>query len=110
MIFELVCLPVRALIAWCAYRVAPPLLGVIAVLIGLGFFTLWGLGLRMNAPESSKFTTRTGKRVPLTWWNWARPIHGALWLGYGILALNGWSRAWTLLALDVVLGAVIKFL
>jgi hypothetical protein len=101
LLFWVGCLGIRSLAAWTAY-VSPtytPLLGWIASLIALGFTIIYLGGLRETGPEVF------GERI---WWNDMRPVHAALYGLFAYLAIHEHPRAWTVLALDVVLGAAAK--
>ena len=66
-----------------------------AAAVGVGFLAVWGR--RMRAFES----TARGGRV---WWDDLRPLHGALYLLFAVLAYRGVEHAWAVLALDVAIG------
>jgi len=95
------CLLTRAGIARGAGRAGPELLaamGALALLPGLGFLVIWAAGLRRSGAETF------GSPI---WWDALRPLHGALWLAAGALALSGRrGGAASALWADVAIGAV----
>jgi len=70
-------------------------LAIIAILIGLGFLTIFITGSRKTGIETG------GEKI---WWNNLRPIFGIIWLSFGITALKGVNWCWIFLLLDVLLG------
>jgi hypothetical protein len=107
-LFLIGCIGVRSLIAYTAYYLSTKpteknkkllnVLATIAILIGIGFLTIFITGSRKTGIETG------GKTI---WWNNWRPIFGILWLLFGITALKGVSWCWIFLLLDVILGLTI---
>jgi hypothetical protein len=64
-------------------------------LISIGFLLIYAFGLR-----------KTGIEVGgnLIWWNSLRPIHGALYGIFSIMAYNGDKNSWMILLLDTIIG------
>ena len=95
---SVVCLVVRtglALLAKWAPRHWLPWMGAIALLPSAGFFLIYAMGWRRTGAEVG------GGRI---WWNDLRPVHGALYLAFAVLALRRSGLAYVPLAIDVLLG------
>ncbi len=97
--FLIGCIGVRLLFVYIAYNASLTLLkilGVFAIIIGLGFAIIYLFGLRKTGPETM------GAKI---WWNSLRPFHALTYITFGILALAGHSEvAWKILLLDVSVG------
>ena len=72
-------------------------MGYVAIIIGLGFLTIYFTGSRKTGGEVF------GDKI---WWNDLRPIHGALYLLFAYSAINGSNNAWMFLLVDVLIGLV----
>jgi hypothetical protein len=71
-------------------------LGYITLMIGIGFFTVYFLGIRKTGLETD------GKPI---WWNSLRPIHGTLYLTSGLTIFFGKREyAWIPLLIDTLFG------
>lgn len=70
-------------------------LGIAALVISVGFMTIWMFGLRKTGIETG------GKPI---WWNNLRPVHSILWALFAFFALKGDTRAWMILLADTLLG------
>ena len=94
-LFLTVCISVRLLFVYIAKTINIkhlPKLGYIGLLIGMGFAYTY-------------FTKRAvGSFGQKIWWNYLRPIHSLLYLGFGILAIQKNSNAYLLLLADVTIG------
>ena len=94
------CFPARLFLAFLAYRVTKlnidllPIMGVFGLLIGFGF------------TYNIIYPRKRGAFGQKVWWQNYRFIHSALFLVFGILALQKNENAYKLLFLDVVLGAI----
>jgi hypothetical protein len=99
-LFLIGCIGTRAAAAWLAYSFPQwlPYMGIVAALIAAGFFTIYLLDLRKTGAEVF------GERI---WWNHLRPVHGAIYAGFAVLAFKGSRNAWILLAADVLLGLAV---
>jgi hypothetical protein len=99
LLFLIGCIGVRLLFVYLAYKASPLILkifGIIAIIIGLGFASIYLFGWRQTGPETM------GDKI---WWNSLRPFHAITYITFGILALNGYSEvAWKILLLDVSVG------
>ena len=71
------------------------LLACVALMISLGFFTIYFTGIRKTGAETF------GDKI---WWNDLRPVHGFLYLLFALLAFQQKSYAWVVLAFDVIIG------
>ena len=70
-------------------------LGYGALVISIGFFTIWFTGIRKTGAEVF------GERI---WWNHLRPVHGALYGLFAWFAIQGRSDAWLILLVDTLIG------
>ena len=86
----------RSLLAYFAMEYNEPIL-YFTIIVGVTFWILYLFNLRQNADESSSM----GKR---TWWNDKRPYHGTLYLVFAYLYYSGYTRAYLVLVIDVVIG------
>jgi len=64
-------------------------------LISIGFLSIYAFGLRKTGIEVG------GNRI---WWNSLRPVHGALYGLFSIMAYNGSQNSWMILLLDTMIG------
>ena len=94
-LFLTVCIGVRIGLALLA-RSKPKLVAPFIALISVGFFTIYFTGIRKACPESGS--------MDACWWNDLRPIHGALYALFVILALQDKPYAWYVLLIDVMVG------
>ena len=97
LVFLIGCLGTRLLISLVAKRTKPeqlPYLGYIALVPAIGFIYLYTFGLRKTGFEA-------GGGI---WWDNVRPVHGFLYLLFGIYAINKNENAWTILLVDTLLG------
>lgn len=107
--FLLGCIGLRTLLALWARRLGRgdpsgwlPVLGLAGIAVGCGFLLIWATGSRPTGAEVG------GGRI---WWDRLRPVHGGLWLLFGLWAAGALpkgrfprSRAWLPLAADTALG------
>lgn len=98
--FLLACIPLRIAATLAARHPANrrylPHMGVVALLIGLGFATIYVFDLRRTGRETC------GEQI---WWNSLRPLHAALYFAFAYAAIaHKHDRAWMALAADVVVG------
>ena len=100
LLFLFGCVVTRLLLVYIAYNYHKwlPIMGYCALAIGIAFLTIYVTGIRKTGPEVF------GDRI---WWNSLRPIHGGLYILFGILALSQWYKnAWIVLLADVLIGLV----
>ncbi len=99
LLFLIGCIGFRTLLVYLAKTVSKTYLlymGYIAILIGIGFFTIYLTGMRKTGAETF------GAKI---WWNDLRPVHGMLYLLFAYNAIHGNQEdAWKFLAIDVVIG------
>lgn len=102
LLFLVGCVGVRAALAYAAYAAGRAgatawlrAMAVAALAVAAGFFLIYANGWRTTGPETF------GDRI---WWNDLRPVHGALYLAFAVLALRGSEAAWIPLAVDVSIG------
>ena len=107
-LFLLGCIGTRLALTFGAYKLSTissksrnKQVGAVAMLIGISFILLWALNLRQTARESTGELTAKGNKV---WWNYLRPIHGMMWILFGILMYRSYKHAWVVLLLDTLLG------
>jgi len=99
-LFLIGCIGTRVLLAYVAKVIDLeylPLMGIGALVIGIGFIYIYITGSRKTGVEVG------GGRI---WWNSLRPIHGALYLIVAYYAINKQRVAWKFLAIDVVIGLI----
>lgn len=93
------CIVTRLLFVYLAYKLplfALKIMGVIALLISVGFFVIFWFNLRKTGAETM------GDKI---WWNSLRPVHSLLYLIFAILAIMGIQKyAWIVLLIDVMIG------
>ncbi len=74
-------------------------LGIFSIIIGIGFLTIYITNIRKTGPEVF------GEKI---WWNNIRPLHGVLYLLFGIISLFGSQslkeKAWIILLIDFIVG------
>jgi hypothetical protein len=95
------CIFVRSLLVLIVKNIKTkylPIIGYIALLPAIDFFTIYFFNLRKTGPEV------LGDKI---WWNDFRPIHGLLYLIFAYLAIHKNKDAWLLLLLDVILGLIL---
>lgn len=99
-LFWLMCIPTRATIAFLAYHVSPnpPVRNVFAVLAIVA-----ATGLLVNFCRDK----RVGFSGGVVWWNWARPVHAAVFAAYALLTFLGVAEAWYALLADAGLAVLI---
>jgi hypothetical protein len=101
LLFLIGCIGTRSLFVYLAKTVSKPILaymGYVALLIGIGFFTIYFTGSRKTGPEVF------GDKI---WWNDLRPFYGAIYLLFAIYAIQGKQDiAWKILLADVTIGLV----
>lgn len=94
-LFLLGCIPTRLLYTYLTSRYNVPILGYIALMIGLGFLYIYFTDSRKTGPETF------GEKI---WWNDYRPLHGVLYLTFAYMYLNGVKNAWMVLLMDTMIG------
>ena len=100
LLFLIGCIGTRSLLVYIAKTGSKTVLlymGYIAIIIGLGFISIYLTGIRKTGPEVF------GDKI---WWNDLRPIHGLLYLLFAYYAINGSKNAWIFLLVDVLFGLV----
>lgn len=92
------CMGARFGLALLAKTLPPaylPYMGVMALVIAAGFTIIYLGGLRPTGRETN------GERI---WWDSLRPVHAALWLVFGLMALRRKREAWWVLLADTLIG------
>jgi len=92
------CMSARFGLTYLAWRLPTeylPFMGVFALLLAIGFGTIYVMGWRKTGAEV------LGDRI---WWNDLRPVHAALWFTFAILAFARNRRAWIVLLADTLIG------
>ena len=79
LLFLLLCIPMRLLLAWYSKNYPSIYIGYILLAMSVSFLYLYFNNLRLNATESS-----TG----ITWWAPYRLIHGLLYLAATIYTVS----------------------
>jgi hypothetical protein len=98
LLFLIGCIGVRSLFVYLAYAVSPTILsylGALALLLAIGFITIYVFGLRKTGLEVG------GEAI---WWNDLRPVHALLYGAFAAAAIAKKQWAWMILLADVVLG------
>ena len=72
-----------------------PYLGVLALLVAIGFLVIYFGGLRKSGAETF------GEKI---WWNNLRPVHAVLYFIFAILAFKKNKKSWVVLLIDVIIG------
>ncbi len=92
-----ICILVRLLFVYVAYRLSTtllPYMGIVALFPAIGFLIVYNR--RMTGFEA-------GGKI---WWNDLRPVHSLIYFLFAYLAITKQtSIAWKVLLLDVILGA-----
>jgi hypothetical protein len=95
------CIPMRLLLVLLAKygnKILLQLMGLFALVIGLGFIIIYIGGYRKTGME-------TGGNV--IWWNNIRPLHSFLYLFFAWSIFYGnTKKAWKILLFDVIIGIV----
>ncbi len=92
------CMGARFGLTYLAWRLPTeylPIFGAFALLLAIGFGTIYVMGWRKTGAEVF------GDRI---WWNDLRPLHAALWFTFAILAFARHRDAWILLLADTIIG------
>ena len=95
------CIPTRlAFAAAAAYSPISylPYLGLISLMISIGFLYLYFSGKRTTGPET--------QGAPI-WWMPFRIIHGLLYLLFALLAFNKVKNAYIVLLIDTFIGLLL---
>lgn len=94
-----ICLAVRYSLAYFAHTNPQFLrpMGLIAILIALGFAMIYLFGLRPTGIEA-------GGTI---WWNSMRPLHSLLYGIFAYMAFNKPESAWLALLADAMLGTAV---
>ena len=104
-VFLFVCIPVRLMLAYLVKHVPEkqlPTIGLLALMISVGFFSIYVFGLRKGPGMETM-------GCPI-WWNDYRPVHGTLYLLAGIYALNKHRCAYVPLLIEVLFSIVLKII
>lgn len=100
LLFLIGCIGTRTALAITAKYASPDILqmmGALALLPAIGFFTIFIFKLRETGAEVF------GEKI---WWNNLRPVHGIMYLLFAIFAIQKKPFAWMFLAADVVFGLI----
>ncbi len=104
LLFLIGCIGTRSLFVYLAKNASKQILqymGYIALVISIGFFTIYFTGSRKTGLGAF------GEKI---WWTNLRPIHGSLYLLFAYNAIKGNSSiAWIFLLIDVII-ALVSFL
>lgn len=100
LLFLFGCILVRLLLVYIAKNINSdylPIMGIIALIISIGFMTIFILGLRKTGGETF------GDKI---WWNNLRPVHSILYGIFAFLAITKNKNSWLILLLDVIIGLI----
>jgi hypothetical protein len=97
LLFIIGCILTRTVIILIAknYQEYLPIMGYISLIPAIGFLTIYLTGSRTSGSEVF------GDKI---WWNNLRPVHGILYLTFGVMAINSNSNAWLILLADLIIG------
>jgi hypothetical protein len=96
LLFLLGCILTRAsLVYFATLPNLLPVLAIMALVISIGFFTIWFYDLRKVGDETM------GDEI---WWNHLRPIHSLLYFITAVLAFVKSKKTWIPLAFDLGIG------
>lgn len=99
-LFLIGCMGARFGLAYLAFKLPVkylPYMGIVALLVSMGFGLIYINGWRKTGLEVG------GGKI---WWNDLRPIHAGLYFAFAILAFAKNRNAWMLLFVDAILGLV----
>lgn len=95
------CIPMRLLLVLLAKygnKIILQVMGLFAIVIGLGFMIIYIGNYRKTGME-------TGGDV--IWWNNIRPVHAFLYLFFAWSVFYGYTnKSWHILLLDVIIGLI----
>ena len=100
LLFLFGCIGARVLLAYVAKVIDLeylPIIGIGALVIGIGFIYIYITGARKTGVEVG------GGKI---WWNSLRPVHGMIYLIIAYYAINKQRVAWKFLAIDVIIGLI----
>ena len=105
LLFLIGCMGARFLLVFLA-KIASitflKVMGVIALIISIGFISIYLFGLRKTGLE-------TGGEI--IWWNSLRPFHALTYAVFGYMALSGMqNHAWKVLLIDLLFGLIAFFI
>ena len=98
--FLIGCISTRLVIAYVAKQMSltnRKYLAIVTTSIAIAFMILYLFNLRPTGFESSA----PGGKI---WWNWLRPVHALLLIGYAWLAYKEIEWSWLMLLVDTLLG------
>ena len=101
LLFLVGCIGMRTVLALSAFFVNPeylPYMGYVGLVVATSFFYLYMHGNKYADGQLKKYGEK------MVWWNKYRPIHGVLYLTFGILAIGKNNYSWVPLGLDVIVG------
>jgi hypothetical protein len=97
LLFLLGCIVTRSLFVYISktYTEHLPLMGILALVPAIGFFTIYLTNSRKTGGEVF------GEQI---WWNNLRPFHGLMYLLFAILSIKNNNNSWIFLLIDVIVG------
>ena len=100
MVFLLLCIPSRIIIALIAKYIDPkylPYLGYLSIIPAIGFAYIFIFGKRKTGAETF------GQKI---WWNYLRPVHSFMFALFAYLAINKNKNSHIVLFTDTFIGLV----
>ena len=100
MVFLLLCIPSRIIIALIAKYIDPkylPYLGYLSIIPAIGFAYIFIFGKRKTGAETF------GQKI---WWNNLRPVHSFMFALFAYLAINKNKNSHIVLFTDTFIGLV----
>lgn len=104
LVFFLLCIPARLGIAYLSTKLTGDKLKY------LGYtFIIFAIGITMIYLRGSKLADSQLKWAgkDKIWWNEYRPLHGLLYLAFGMSAINMSPDAWKPMVADAILGSIL---
>ena len=101
-LYFIICLFIRLLLVFLVLNINKSYLqylGIIFIIIGIGFLNLYFFNKRLNAIEGGG----------ITWWHKYRLLHGMLYLTAGIYSIKGYKLSFIPLLIDVLFGFIIWY-
>ena len=98
--FLIGCMGARLLLTYLSYKLDSkylPYMGILTLIIGLGFTSIYIFGLRKIGAETF------GREI---WWNNLRPIHAFFYLYFTYLAFKKKKISYLPLLIDTILGLI----
>ena len=97
LLFLILCLGSRSLLAYCAFKFKTPIIPIFTLLISISWIRIYFISPRDTGPEVF------GDKI---WWNNFRLVHAFNYMLFTVLYFLNVKQAWMILALDVIIALV----